>query len=269
MMKLPLSALLGLVGARAATIVVKNGLTGSDIVTMENVDPGAMTMHDLRERVVSAKGGPSAGPFLTANLSLSFGTVTVGPEEYQGERGQDQPLGGTRTRTVAEAFKLPRRRLRTGKQAAGRLGRVPDRLILTAVFQDVAQRVRDACAAATEPRENERWSLVERVKLFHENADPGPFGAERALTNALQTVADVLGLQLADREQELERNGQRPEFEQNDRGETVVYHRHTEVDWKQRALAWRQGFLGDNVVGQDNLPLMPGAFRWKCADPES
>eukprot|EP00392_Amoebophrya_sp_AT5.2_P002190 g2195.t1 len=73
MMKLLLSAFLGLVGARAATIVV-NGVSGNHIVTMENVDPAQMTVHDLRERVVSAKGGPAAGPFLTAHLSLSLGT---------------------------------------------------------------------------------------------------------------------------------------------------------------------------------------------------
>jgi len=273
-----LSGFLGLVGARAATIVV-NGVSGSHIVTMENVDPAQMTVHDLRERVVSAKGGPAEGPFLQANLSLSLGTVNVGPEEYQGERGQeqDQPLG-RRTRTVAEAFNLPRRRL-SGKQAAGRLWRVPDRLFLTAVFHDVFQRVRDACAAATEPRENEMWGLVQRVERFH-RSDNSPWigstqrefhrvaSAVRALTSALRTVADVLGLQLADREHwSRERNGQRPdhEYEKNDRGEPVLSDRYIEVDWKQRAVAWRRRLVEvDNVVGQvDSLPLMPGAFRWK------
>eukprot|EP00392_Amoebophrya_sp_AT5.2_P016607 g16881.t1 len=238
---------------RTMTIVV-NGVSGSHIVTMENVDPAQMTAHDLRERVVSAKGGPAAGAFLQANLSLISRTVNVGPEKPRtsGERRRRN------TRTVAEAFNI-------------NLRRVPDSLILTAVFSDVAQRVRDACACPDILSAKINFF----VKRFHYyaraagRAVEAGLSANEALFRALQTVADVLGLQLADRRPagaQFQEVPTKLQSEKNDQGETV--RRTGEVDWKQRAVAWRQGLLGNYVqnnvanYGQDNLPLMPGAFRW-------
>eukprot|EP00392_Amoebophrya_sp_AT5.2_P002193 g2198.t1 len=167
MMRLLLSFLFGaltLLVDRTVIIVVNgadivvNGANGEHIVTVENVDLSEMTACDLQMRVFSARDPVAARQLphwvTDSNLSLTLGTVCVGihdclvpeEEEYrrieQSRRAQGQ-IEIKRYQTVAEAFKLPRRRL-LGKQAAGRLWRGPDRLVLTAVCDTELLQAREA-----------------------------------------------------------------------------------------------------------------------------